>query len=227
MNGVRSAIVLTFLGAITAAHAGSDQHPPSQFDDQIKHREGGSISVLPRDVGGLAPSDELRSRWQRFRERNAGAWSVYVDERTGMPTLLSGRGVAWLPESAPTGETLDDVDRLARAFLENNTDVFGAWSDLLELDRAASRKLREAHWQIVYRQRVNGIRVENARLDLHVVQGRMVMAGAEDWSRPSGSGIPKLDAAAARERLDAYLGAGTASLIAADEPQLVMIAVAA
>ena len=227
MIGMRSAIALTFLGAITATLAASDQRPPSRFDDRIQHREGGSISVLPRDVDGLAPSDELRSRWQSFRERNAGGWSVYVDERTGMPTLLSGRGVAWLPDAAPEGETIDDVDRLARTFLGINADVFGSWSDLLELDGAASRKLQEAHWQIVYRQRVNGIRVENARLDLHVVHGRMVMAGAENWSRPSGSGIPKLDAAAARERLDAYLGEGAASLIAAGEPQLVMMAVAA
>jgi hypothetical protein len=227
MIGMRSAIALTLLGAITAAHGASANRPPSRFDDRIKHREGGSISVLPREVDGLASSDELRSRWQRFRERNAGGWSVYLDERTAMPTLLSGRGVAWLPDAAPTGETLDDIDRLARTFLQNNADVFGSWSDLLELDRAASRKLREAHWQIVYRQRVNGIRVENARLDLHVVHGRMVMAGAEDWSRPSGSGIPRFDAAAARERLEAYLGEGTASLIAAGEPQLVMIAVAA
>ena len=224
----RAAVILGVLlvGGL-AAHGATERRAPSPFDDRIKHREGGSISVLPRDVRDLAPSDELRSRWQLFRERNGGGWSVYVDERTAMPTLLSGRGAAWLPDTASAAETLDDVDRLARTFLANNADVFGSWSDLLELDRAASRKLGEAHWQIVYRQSVNGVRVENARLDLHVVHGRMVMAGAEHWSRPAGGGVPKLDAAAARERLDAYLGETAAGLIAAGEPELVMMAIAA
>ncbi|HEX6853245.1 MAG TPA: proprotein convertase P-domain-containing protein [Candidatus Polarisedimenticolaceae bacterium] len=212
------------LTTFAAALAASDRREPSPLDDRVRHREGGSISTHPRDVDDLAPSDALRSRWRRFRERHAGDWSVHVDGRTGMPTLLSGSGIPWLSEPAAAGATLEELDRLARTFLETNADVFGSWSDLLDLDRAASRQLREAHWQIVYRQVVGGVRVENARLDLHVVRGRLVMAGAEHWSRPAAGGVPELDAPAARERLDAYVGEAAAGLIAVGEPQLVLMA---
>lgn len=225
---IRAAVILGvgFAGAF-AAFGATERRTPVPLDGLVKHRDGGSISVVSRDVDALALSDERRSRWQRFRERSGGMWTVHVDERTSMPSLVSGRGVAWLPEAASATATLDDLDRLARKFLEENVDVFGSWSDLLELDRAASLMLREGHWQIVYRQRVGGVRVENARLDLHVVRGRLVMAGAENWSRPGRSGIPELDPAAALERLDAYLGAGAWDLVRAGEPQLVMVAVEA
>jgi hypothetical protein len=220
----RVLVATALLATLTATFAASDRRESSPFDDRVRHREGGSISTLPRDVDAMAPSDALRARWQRFRERHPGDWSVYVDERTRMPTLLSGSGIAWLSDSAASGATLDDLDRLARAFLEANADVLGSWSDLLELDREASRRLREEHWQVVYRQTVGGIRVENARLDLHVVRGRLVMAGTEHWIRPTAGSAPTLDAAAARGRLDAYLGEDASNLVAAGEPRLVLMA---
>jgi len=220
-----AAAVVAVMG--TAVQAASDRRPPSRFDDRIKHREGGAISVLPREIASLAPGDALRSRWEQFQERAGGGWTVYLDERTGLPTLVSGRGIAWLPEGASRGQSLDDVDRTARKFLEDNTSLLGGWSDLVELDRAASLLVSEGHWQLVYRQRVDGVRVENARLDLHVVRGRMVLMGAQHWSRPVTKGVPSLDARAARGRLDAYLGSDAAGLTLADEPQLTMIAVAA
>jgi hypothetical protein len=227
MIGVRWTATLTLLSAITAAHAASERRIPSRFDDRVMHREGGAIAVLPEPLESLAPSDELRSRWEQFQGRNGGGWTIYLDERTALPTMVSGRGIAWLPDGLPSAATLEDVDRSARKFLSDNALLLGAWSDLLELDRAASVRLRDGHWQLVYRQRVDGVRVENARLDLHVVRGRMVLMGAQHWGRPTTSGIPQVAAEAARGVLDAYLGADAAGLKPVGEPQLTLIAVAA
>jgi hypothetical protein len=220
------AVTAAFLSSIAVSYAASADRPPSRLDARIRHREGGAISVAPRDLRSLAPTDELRVRWERFQVDHGAGWTVYLDERTGLPTMLSGRGLAWLPDDDSGGATLSDADRSARKFLAENTSLLGAWSDLLDLDRDASLKLREGHWQLVYRQRVDGVRVENARLDLHVVHGRMVLMGAENWGRPATTGVSELEAATARERLDAYLGEFAAGLIAAGEPQLVMMAVA-
>lgn len=227
MTALRSLTAILLCAGTLEASGATAPPAPTPFDARTKHRERGTISVLPRDVDRMAPNDELRSRWQRFRERSGGDWSVFVDERTAMPTLLSGRGLAWLPGVGSSAETLEDLDRLARTFLGENADVFGAWSDLLELDRAASLKLRESHWQLVYRQRVDGVRVENARLDLHVVNGRLVMAGTENWSRPGIDATPKHGAADARGRLDAYLGETAGGLLSVDDGRLTMIAIAA
>ena len=59
----------------------------------------------------------------------------------------------------------------------------------LDLDLEASRELREGYWQIIFRQLVDGVRVEEARLDLHVVRGKLVMLGAANWGTPSISGV--------------------------------------
>jgi hypothetical protein len=158
-----AAIAGMVVGGGLGAFGATEHRAPSALDGLVKHRAGGAISLSPRAVDGLAPSDALVSRWKPFQARHGEGWSVHVDERTAMPALLSGPGASLLPETAARAATLDDVDLAARRFLEDNADAFGAWSDLLELDRAASAELREGHWQMVYRQRVNGVRVENAR----------------------------------------------------------------
>jgi subtilisin-like proprotein convertase family protein len=219
---VSAAGLVVLIGAV--AQAASDRLPPTRFDDRIKHREGGAISVLPKSTESLPPFDELRTRWEQFQERNGGGWTVYLDDRTALPSLVSGRGLAWLPAEAPSGETLDVVDRSAREFLAKSTSLLGDWSDILELDRAASQRLRDGHWQIVYRQRIDGVRVENARLDLHVVHGRMVLMGAENWARPRTSGVPVIGVEQARLVLEAYLGDDAGRVKPGGEPQLVMIA---
>jgi len=131
------------------------------------------------------------------------------------------------PDDGSAATTLADADRSARRFLAENVAVFGEWSDLLDLDLEASLKPRDGHWQVVYRQRVNGVRVENARLDLHVVHGRMVLMGAENWSRPATRGVPAVGAGEALGLLESYLGDDAAGLMPAGEPKLALIATAA
>jgi hypothetical protein len=226
MNGIRAGIVVSVLLAIAPAYGATERREPSPLDARIKQRDGGAIAVLPKALGSLSPSDALRSKWDEFQSRNGGGWSIYLDERTALPTLVSGRGIAWLPDEAAVGVTLLDVDRAARTFLNDNVSVLGIGPGPVELDREASLQLPNGSWQLVYRQRIDGVRVENARLDLHVVRGRMVMMGAQDWGVPTASGVPKIDAAAARDALHAYLGPDAGRLTPAAEPQLVMIAVA-
>ena len=168
------AAAVVFLSLVTTTHAASERRAPSRFDDRVIHRAGGAVSVLPLPVESLSQTDTLRAPWAEFEARNGGGWDVYLDDRTGLPTLVSGRGIPWLAEAALPGATLDDLERLARKFLDENVALFGDWSAILELDRAASLRLGNDHWQLVFRQRVDGVRVENARLDLHVVRGRMV-----------------------------------------------------
>lgn len=219
--------VLSILFYFVATHAAGDRRAPSPLDARVLHRAGAAISVLPLPLESLSSSDDLRSAWEEFRLRNGSAWTVYLDERSGLPTLLSGPGIPFVPEAGAAEATLDDLDTIARRFLAENVARLGAWSDLLELDRAASLELREGHVQLVYRQRVDGVRVENARLDLHVVRGRMVLMGAHLWTRPRVGGSPALDAASARRRLDSFLGGDASRLVPAGEPELILLPAAA
>lgn len=220
-----AAATAVVLLAIHAAHAASEKRDPSRLDDRILHREGGAISIEPRELTTLDPSDGLRVGWEQFRTRYGGDWAVHIDERTAMPTLVSGQGIAWPPNGSLGDGTLDDWDFQVRAFLAEHASLLGGWSNLLDLDRAASREVRTGHWQLVYRQRVDGVRVENARLDFHIVHGRMVLMGAYLWGRPRVGGVPTVDARRAENSLDAYLGDDASVLRLAGEPELTLIAV--
>ena len=105
--------------------------------------------------------------------------------------------------------------------------MLGDWTTVLELDRAASLELRPGHWQLIFRQSVDGVRVENARLDFHINQGRLVMFGAALWGRPTIRGIPSIDADRAWSRLGDYLEAATAGFERVGDPELAMIPLAA
>lgn len=225
-RGLRSVVVAAaILAPLTPATAVSDRRPPSRLDAKILYREGGNVAVVPRPLDDLAPSDALRGAWEGFRTRYGGSWSIYVDERTAEPALVSGTGIRWLPAATAKTATLDDLDGRARSFLHDNAKLIGTGSGTLELDRAASGKLRDGHWQLVYRQNVDGVRVENARLDLHVVRGRMTMMGTSLWGRPRIRGVPDFDAGPARDFLEAYLATDAALLRPVGAPELTMIAV--
>jgi len=219
--------LLGFLGGFLAiaalAQAADHSRPAGRFDDRIQHREGGVAAVVPQALDRLAPSDELRASWEGFRGRHGGGWSIYLDERTGIPTLVSGRGIEWFPEDRLDGISFEKLEARARGFLAENPETLGDWSGKMELDRRASFRGRNGHWQLVFRQHVDGVRVEEAQLVFHLKRGRLVMLGASHWDQPSVSGIPSLDAVRARAALDEYVGAPTRKFEQSGEPELVMI----
>jgi subtilisin-like proprotein convertase family protein len=141
-----------------------------------------------------------------------------------MPTLVSGRGIELFSGEEFSAATLGDVESRVRSFLNERSDLLGDWTGLLELDADASGKLRENHWQLVFRQSVDGAIVENSRLDFHIVDGKVTMFGASNWGRPIISGVPEIDPNDARDFLDAYLDVETKEYEPVGEPELVIIA---
>ena len=221
---VAAALFVSISISVTAVVAFGDHRPRGRFDALVLHRIGGGVVVQPRALAQLDPTDQLRVGWESFDGRHGGGWSVHLDERTAMPVLVSGRGIEWLSGSALDGASLADLEARARGFLSEQRALLGDWAAMLELDRDASRKARSGRWQLVFRQVVDGVQVENARLDLHVVRGRLVMFGATHWAPPRTSGVPSLDEEKARAALDAYLGVDTGGFVQAAEPELVLIA---
>jgi hypothetical protein len=120
--------------------------------------------------------------------------------------------------------TLDTLEARALAFATEQSGLLGDWNGIMTLDTAASLPIGKDHWQIVFRQVVDGVTVENARLDLHVKYGRLVMFGATNWGQPTIGGVPTLDADAARAALDAYLDTSTQGFIQVGDPELVIVA---
>ena len=225
-RGLRAATWIAAAGlALTAALAATAPGGERRFDDLVRSREGAVIAVAPVEVGELAAADPLRLGWEDFRAHDAGEWKVYLDERTAMPTLVSGRGIELFAAEDFERATRDEIEAKVLAFLETNRELLGDWKTILELDRDASIELRPGHRQLVFRQSVDGVTVENSRLDFHLVHGRLTMFGSSNWGAPTIGGVPVLDAGDARDFLDAYLGGETAGLEEIGEPALVIVAI--
>ena len=219
-----SAVLVALFFASSSAWALRPTNENGRFQQHVQTRQGGAIAVAPRALDRLDQSDKLRVDWEEFRSRQGGRWQVYLDERTAMPTLVSGSGIEWFPEEALTSLTRDGVEARARAFLEENSKLLGQWNEILELDTEASADLGGDRWLIVFRQVVSGVPVENARLEFHVNNGRLTMFGASHWSVPRVSGVPAIDVVEARKALDLYLGESTADHDEAEAPKLVLMA---
>ncbi|MCP3982126.1 MAG: hypothetical protein GY716_22700 [bacterium] len=192
-----------------------------RFEALIRPRQGAVIAVAPRKADTLPEADPLRIGWETFRGERAGRWTVYLDERTALPTLVSGKGIDL---AAPGIAKLDELETALRAFLNEGSDLLGDWESILKLDRSASVELKPGHWQLVFRQSVDGVTIENARMDFHVVNGKLVLFGSSNWGTPTTDGVPRIDGNDARDFLDAYLGGRQDGLEAVGEPELVMLA---
>lgn len=221
----RALPALLLLAALSPVLAASQRSGESRFEDRVRLRLGGVIGVEARAVEELGSSDELREGWESFRREQGGSWQVFLDERTAMPTLASGSGIQWIPAEPRSAVSVDQLEALARGFLSDNVRLLGDWSEMLVLDRSVSRELSPGHWQLVFRQLVDGLAVENARLDLHVKHGRLVLFGASHWGWPTIDGIPALDSDQARARLDAYLGEPSALYEQVGHPELALMAI--
>jgi hypothetical protein len=225
MRSILSVCLLSLLLASTApAQAASDHRPAGLFDDRIKQRQSDSAGSLPLALEQVDTAGGLRHSWEQFRSRHGGGWTIYLDEKTAMPTLVAGRGIEWFAKETFSGESLNDLEARARLFLAENIERLGDWSGMIELDRKASFSARNGHRQLVFRQVVDGTRVENARIEFHLKQGRLIMFGASSWGAPTTSGIPSLDAAKARAALDEYIYASTLAFEQEGAPELAMIA---
>jgi len=189
----------------------------------VKPRAGEVLATAPLAHDRLGPEDPLRIGWSAFAAAHGGGWRAYVDERTGLPTMVSGPGIEWFAPDASRAMTLAGLETRAREFLDRNSGLLGDWTSWLTLDDAASGEIRDGAWKLVFRQEIDGVRVESARLEFHIVRGRMILFGAHAWARPTVDGRPGLSAADAREVLDAYLGVATAGFEAAAEPELVVL----
>ena len=83
-------LVVSLFG-MTVASAAVEVREPGRFDGWLQPREAGMRPAAPVPVRDLAPSDPLRVGWERFSGRNGGGWKVWLDQRTGMPSLAFGR----------------------------------------------------------------------------------------------------------------------------------------
>ncbi len=203
------AAVVSSCLVFTSALAFTDKREPSRFDSKAASPAGAVIGTVALDASSLDPSDPLRQGWDRFAADHGG-WKISLDQRSGLPLLATGRGIAWIPglgnQLVGPEPTLASLEQMTRHFLDQHTFLLGDWRGQLVLDTAASGQVNPRTWQVVFRQVVNGVAVQGARFDFQIVQGNLVAFGAQNWNGVSAGTTPALTREQARAKLDAYLG---------------------
>ena len=230
-NSLRTLFVCAFVvGLALPALAVQPRERLARYDGAVKPRAGGTVAISPLAVDELPSGDSLRRGWEKFVTEQGGGWKVYIDPRSGLPALAEGRGIPWVPGPGNTLQsdgpvTIERLERLARDFLAEHQALLGEWNDRIEIDPEASVERRPGVYQLVFRQVVDGVRVENARFDFHVAAGNLVSFGTHRWARVTTSGVPRIDAAEAQTIFDAYLGGeDRESRVPAAPPELTLLA---
>ncbi len=209
------AVVALSIPAVPAFTDGPRENTDlSSFEMQ---REGGVIGVITVRPEELAPDDALRQGWQQFVADGNDGWKVHLDMRSGLPALVTGRGIAWLPGPGnnleePSGDlSIDSLQQKAREFLLKHSFLLGDWSGQMTPDLDATVRRGDRAWQISFRQQAGGVPVEGSRFDFHISHGNMVAFGATGWSEVRTSPVPAVGRNEARSRLNAYAGIGPES----------------
>ena len=79
--------LLLLSAAVTSAAAIVHESPRGRFDHLVEHRRGGVVSVEASPVVELPDHDPARQAWNRVAAERGGQWRVWLDERSGLPTL--------------------------------------------------------------------------------------------------------------------------------------------
>jgi hypothetical protein len=224
--------LLLLLASATSAAAIVHENPPGRFDHLVQHRNGGVVMVEAAPVWDLPDHDPARQAWNRVAAERGGQWRVWLDERSGLPTLALVRGKSWVAErdagSSPIGPDLEQFATRARIFLRESHHATGNWDDQIVLDREASGPRGPDTWQVRFAQVVDGVRVEGARFDFHVSHGNLVALGAGRWAPVRISTAANLNAAEARYRLDVFVRwTDDDGIVDLADPELILVPVAA
>ncbi len=170
-----------------------------------------------------APNAASAAALQKLIDATSAEWEIRWDERSDRPHLLQGPGIALLPGAgnalrpddtglvdatgAERKATLADLERLLRAFLAENADLFRVDPSSLRLDTARSVSAAGGRvWFVELQQMAAGVPVEGASVFFRVNNGNIVQMGADRVADVRIAATPAIPRAAAFNRLLARLG---------------------
>ncbi|HQQ47114.1 MAG TPA: hypothetical protein PK747_06865, partial [Acidobacteriota bacterium] len=135
---------------------------------------------------GLPQFARLTEGWEDFLTRNEGAWELKLDTRTGMPALVEGSFIPWIPGAANDlrDESLGVVtsfqmEKIARDFMTKNEGLFPFRPEELELIPEGTVEVGGFFWHVQFQYLKDRIPVEGARVIFRVNNGNLIQFGME------------------------------------------------
>lgn len=146
-----------------------------------------------------------------FQTEAGPEWRFHVDRRSGGMALVEGQGIQWILPEAAGRVSFTDLEKRARLLVERYPSFFRVPNGELVLDPRGSVHFGEQgqFWNLVFRQEIGGIPVDNARVVFRISHGNLVQFGVDrtvpQTLRPAGT-APVLTREQAKAALAAYLG---------------------
>ncbi len=154
--------------------------------------------------------------WARFLKHKGRNWKVMIDERTGRPSLMEGKGIPMEDlapaDSVPAGLVGDDpylnhAMAAISAFLERHPHLFDVDPNDLVMIPGASHSFENGHLIFVdLGFQPHGIPVRDAHIVFRFVAGKLVQMGAEGVGDAPVSRTPRLSPQEAVDILSGYTG---------------------
>jgi hypothetical protein len=155
-----------------------------------------------------------------FFAQHSQEWEVRWDRRSNRANLVQGVGVPLLPgrgnnltrtdlQLRTAGEIrLADVESLVRGFMNRFPEMFDTAGSTFRLDPRRSAKVGPDGdlWFLELQQTHKGIPVDGASLFFRINNGNLVQFGSENVAPVFASSKPRLDAAAALQKVLAATG---------------------
>ena len=195
---------------------------PSRFDQLVIYNPTARLGIVAETPDAIPGFEQERSGWDTFIKSNSGRWKVYIDRRSGSPTLVEGQGIRWLPGGG-AAISLNDLETKARKFVSDNFALMKIRESELIVNDQSSGMIDDDHWVLLFDRAANGITVEDQRLIMYVTKGNLVAFGADRWS-PLTPKEPAYDLLVARDILFGYMGITSGDFVTETEaPRLIYI----
>ncbi|MGH9868477.1 MAG: hypothetical protein ACREAA_09985 [Candidatus Polarisedimenticolia bacterium] len=210
----RHGVIIGIGCALMGAPAGAALQPRhvESLGERVMAPYAFVATSVPQDLSEVQEELDgaLLSQVSEFLAEAGPDWSFWVDRRSGGMARVEGSGVRWL-STAGGAASLEELEARARAFMNRYPAFFNVPSSQLELEPAGSRQFGESgqFWQIAFRQVIDGLPVDSARVILRLSHGNLVQFGVDRVLPPAV--VPKtaaatLSALQARASLSNYIG---------------------
>jgi hypothetical protein len=175
-----------------------------------------------------------------FRAEHGGAWAFTIDEKRGVPTLISGGAMPFIPGHANDlawAEAVSGCDEneciprahvesLARAFVDQYEEILGVASKDLVLDVDGTRPFGNSIYLLRFGYEVGGVPVDRASLYFRINGGNLLQVASQNIAPVTIDTTPVVDAATGWTVVQEYLGPfASASDVVSDRGTLRLIPV--
>ncbi len=190
--------------AFAAASAAVVPSPSVRFGQLELQDPSTRLGTVAETPEALTTFEAGRAGWAAFRAAHGADWRVWLDRRSGVPTLVAGPGIPFYAAgSVPAAAQLEAT---ARTFISANSALLGVGNAELVWNPEGSGATDPDHRVLVFDRTVSGVPVEGERFVLYVTAGRLASFGATRWGAIAAVPETRYGSDVAYQVLRAYMG---------------------